>query len=132
MHPSILLLAFSLPFSLAYTGDITRFNPSKVKWQGYCGTKYSDKDPVVAISEGMMNTTAGTIPDDNPRCGSSIKIWNPVFEQIFEAFIIDVCKGCGLTDLALSPSLFKKVAPYAKGRIPISHGISWGGDAVGG
>ena len=132
MHLTTLLLALCLPLSLAYTGDVIKYHPGKIGKNNACHLEYGDKDWVVAINEDMMNNTIGTNPTNNKRCGSAIKIWNPVLEKINTAFIIDICKQCGYMDLALSPILFKAVAPYAKGKHPISHGISWGGNAVGG
>ncbi|KAL8735165.1 MAG: hypothetical protein Q9166_001041 [cf. Caloplaca sp. 2 TL-2023] len=119
----ISLLFLFLPLTLAYTGDMTWYNPGS----GSCGWSSSDNDHIVALSNDIMHN--GPNPNKNPRCGTKIGIWNPKTKTKHEATIVDTCQACKRGDIDVSPALFKKVAPYADGR---EHGINWGGPAVGG
>lgn len=105
-----------------YVGDITYFNPGL----GSCGIQSSDADAIVALSIPMMNNPAN--PNLNPKCGSTVSIFNPTTGRSHRATVVDTCQGCAPHDLDLSPSLFRKVAPNGDGRV---HGISWGGRTMG-
>ncbi|KAG6991076.1 hypothetical protein G7Y79_00057g090580 [Physcia stellaris] len=125
MHSSTLLplLLTALPTILAYSGEMTYYAPG----MGSCGISSSDGEDVVALSVPMMQN--GADPNSNPRCGSTIGIWNPNTNQLHHATIVDTCQSCAMYDIDVSSTLFKKVAPDGDGRVK---GIDWGGDRVGG
>lgn len=102
----------------------------RTKSVNICHQPAHEHDPVVAISSEMMDLTKGTNPANNKRCGSLIKIWNPRTRKAFEAQIVDICDKCKLMDIAVYPSFFRKIAPYASEKV--AHEIAWGGEAVGG
>lgn len=128
MHPTLLFLSIFITLSVAYLGDIIEYKP-RSREASSCHLAAVDDAPVVAISVAMMNNQPHEDPVLNRRCESKIKIWNEVTYKAWEAYVIDTCESCGYMDLALSPGLFRKVAPYAKGR---THNIAWGGHTVGG
>ncbi|KAL8627694.1 hypothetical protein Q9189_006591 [Teloschistes chrysophthalmus] len=117
--PALLLPAITS----AYSGDMTYYTPGL----GSCGLVHSSSDLVVALSIPMMGN--GANPNNNPKCGSWIGIWNPVTKTKHEAQVVDTCFACQYTDIDVSPALFKLVAPDGDGRV---HGIDWGGPMVGG
>ncbi|KAL9588507.1 MAG: hypothetical protein Q9203_002692 [Teloschistes exilis] len=112
--PALLLPAITS----AYSGDMTYYTPGL----GSCGITNNSNDLVVALSIPMMGN--GANPNNNPKCGSWIGIWNPVTKTKHEAQVVDTCFACHYTDIDVSPALFKLVAPDGDGRV---HGIDWGG-----
>lgn len=84
-----LLLPF-LPFLLAYSGDMTWYDPSVGPTS--CGTLHGPNELIVALSPGMMNSVGN--PNNNPRCGKTIGIWNPQTNQEHYATVVDTCFGC--------------------------------------
>lgn len=72
----------------------------------------------------------GPNPNTNPKCGTSINIYNPATGGTHSATIVDTCEGCAEYDIDVSPSVFEAVDPngLSDGRIT----VDWGGSAVGG
>ncbi|MCJ1465325.1 hypothetical protein MMC07_003942 [Pseudocyphellaria aurata] len=117
------LLLLGNRVALAYVGDMTYYNPGT----GSCGIPSSDADAVVALSKSMMNNPAN--PNANPKCGTSIHIFNPATGKTHYATVVDTCRDCAPQDIDLTLSLFREVAPDGDGRV---HGIAWGWQRVGG
>ncbi|KAI4271705.1 MAG: hypothetical protein L6R38_006805 [Xanthoria sp. 2 TBL-2021] len=109
----------------AYKGDMTYYEPGL----GSCGHNDppSAKRDVVALSREMMNN--GPNPNNNPKCGSKINIYNPSTKKTHTATIVDTCWACKKEDIDVNVELFNKVAPNGDGRV---HGIMWNGEKVGG
>ncbi|KAI4212271.1 MAG: hypothetical protein LQ351_004984 [Letrouitia transgressa] len=107
----------------AYRGDMTHYTPGL----GSCGYTNGPQDFVVALSVSMMANPPN--PNNNPKCGTYIDIFNEAKGTHQRAMIVDTCWGCGEQDIDVSDSLFYAVAPDGDGRV---HGIEWSGDAVGG
>ncbi|KAL8717744.1 MAG: hypothetical protein Q9225_005041 [Loekoesia sp. 1 TL-2023] len=107
----------------AYKGDMTHFTPAL----GSCGIPYVPGTDIVALSNEIMQN--GANPNNNPKCGSMIGIYNEQTQQTHYAQVVDTCGGCKREDIDVNVELFYKVAPDGDGRVP---GIDWGGDRVGG
>ncbi len=115
-----LLLPF-LPFILAYSGDMTYYDPSVGLTS--CGTLHGPNELIVALSTGMMNN--GGNPNSNPKCGKTIGIWNPQTKQQHYATVVDTCYGCQVSKilgnshpLSLSRSLRSVSAASALSNVP--------------
>lgn len=79
----------------------------------------------------MMGPLPLNNPRLNPKCGSLIGVYNPATGRKHEAYVVDVCAGCGHEDLQGSTALFDLVVA---GREAVGgvRGIDWGGERVGG
>ncbi len=62
----------------------------------------------------------------NSLCFTQTNIYNSDTGGFFPASIVDICKDCADGDIAVSRSLFKKVAPGVDVDTRVS-GIKWGG-----
>lgn len=80
---------------------------------GSCGYTNSDSDAIVALSTEIMAN--GANPNNNPKCGTSINIYNPATGTTHSATIVDTCEGCSKYDIDVSPSVFKAVDPNGLG-----------------
>ena len=131
MYLAVLLFAVFITICAGYTGEASVYHLGNGDTIGICGYLATDQDDVVAISAGMMNNVAGAVPSDNPICGSSVSIFNPVSKETWFAIITDVCSRCGYHDIAFSPKLMLQVGKFYDWHTKIQ-GIDWGGPIVGG
>ena len=99
-----------------YTGDITHYEVGL----GSCGTTNTDSQAVCALSVAMMAN--GPNPNTNPKCQTTITLFNPITGSSTQATVVDTCQACAYEDVDLSPSLFETVAPTGDGRV---HNINW-------
>jgi len=99
-----------------YHGDMTHYNPSA--GTGSCNIPANDGENVVALAIPMMKN--GPNPNTNPLCGQHITIAHG--GKTHRAKIVDTCQACQLSDIDLSPTLFKKVDPQGDGRV---HHVHW-------
>ncbi|KAI4136514.1 MAG: hypothetical protein L6R39_007751 [Caloplaca ligustica] len=125
MRPLPLALTILPLVANAYKGDMTHYTPGL----GSCGyyTDPSKNEPVVALSREIMAN--GPNPNNNPKCGTKINIYNERTKKTHQATIVDTCQACQRQDIDVNEKLFYAVAPNGDGRV---HGIAWGGSAVGG
>lgn len=124
MRPAPLVLTILPLVANAYKGDMTHYTPGL----GSCG-HYNDpskNEPVVALAREIMNN--GPNPNNNPKCGTKISIYNPSTKKTHHATIVDTCWACKKEDIDVNEKLFYAVAPHGDGRV---HGIQWSGKAVG-
>jgi len=124
-HPLLLFLLLLLPLTHAYSGTLTAYTPSA---HSFCGITAHSYDAVVAISPSMMG---GAPPPHNAKCGSIIGIYNPATGRKHEAYVVDVCAGCGHENLQGSQGLFDLVVA-GKEAVGGVRGVDWGGERVGG
>ena len=127
-----LALAFSAPLASAYQGKMTHYSVSAGTTS--CGTNHADSEMVVALSSSFMTQGfTGSNPNNNPKCGAIINIWNPDTQKLTENIkVVDTCPGCGMYDIDASNAVFAAVADPTQ-----DHGdgweiIDWGGNQVGG
>ncbi|KAI4181979.1 MAG: hypothetical protein L6R41_006280 [Letrouitia leprolyta] len=123
MKPANLVLTIFPLVANAYKGDMTHYTPGL----GSCGhyTDPSKNEPVVALSREIMNN--GPNPNNNPKCGTKINIYNPGTKKTHHATIVDTCWACKKEDIDVNEKLFNAVAPHGDGRV---HGIQWSEKAV--
>ena len=86
-----------------------------------------DSNAIVALSTEILAN--GANPNNNPKCGTLINIYNPATRKTHSATIVDTCKGCSTYDIDVSPSVFEAVDPNGLGDGRIT--VDWGGSAVG-
>lgn len=110
MKSATLVLLGLSTLATAFTGDMTYYTPGL----GSCGITNSGSDPIVALSISMMKN--GANPNNNPKCGTRINIYNPSTGNTHQATVVDTCVGCADNDIDVSPSLFRAVAPNGNGR----------------
>ncbi|KAL8717049.1 MAG: hypothetical protein Q9225_005676 [Loekoesia sp. 1 TL-2023] len=125
MKPLSIALTILPLIANAYKGDMTHYTPGL----GSCGrnTDPSKNEPVVALSRDIMAN--GPNPNNNPKCGTKISIYNPRTKKTHQATIVDTCWACKREDIDVNEKLFYQVEPKGDGRV---HGIRWSGKAVGG
>ena len=132
--PTLALVSLLLHLAKAYTGDMTYYEtgtslPTNTIHHptprapplptlthpglGSCGYTNSDSDAIVALSTEIMAN--GPNPNTNPKCGTSINIYNPATGKTHSATIVDTCEGCSTYDIDVSPSVFKAVDPNGLG-----------------
>ena len=71
----------------------------------------------------------GANPNSNPKCGTSINIYNPATGETHSATIVDTYEGCFTYDIDVSPSVLEAVDPNGLGDGHIT--VDWEGRAVG-
>lgn len=120
---SIILLLLSLNhLALGYMGTMT-WNPPG---SNSCNIDPDTVPDHVALSPSVMGN--GANPNQNPKCGSIIHIWDPATEETHSATVVDTCMGCAPGHIDVSPKLFAKIAPLSSGKVP----VAWGGEKLGG
>ncbi|PVU93501.1 hypothetical protein BB561_003255 [Smittium simulii] len=106
--------------SKVYTGDGTYYDPGV--GIGACGNLNNNDQAVVAMNTFQYGATPN--PNNAPICGKCVKITatgpgaNKNVSVI--AKVVDRCPVCKFGDVDMSESVFLKISPLAKGRIPIS------------
>ncbi|KAI4240234.1 MAG: hypothetical protein L6R40_005263 [Gallowayella cf. fulva] len=125
MKPLTLALTIVPLLANAYKGDMTHYTPGVWPNPGSCGIGYLPGQDVVALSKEIMHAQDffGGNPNNNPRCGWKINIYNEETGESHEATVIDTCEACAREDVDVNEELFYKVAPSGDGRVG---GIDWG------
>lgn len=94
------------------TGKMTHYTPGS----GSCGKTNTEKDLVVAISQGMYGTYAN--PNASPMCSKSVSI--KCNGKTIKAAIKDKCMSCGNGDIDVSPAVFTQCGALSTGVITVT------------
>lgn len=93
-------------------GKMTHYTPGS----GSCGKTNTEKDLVVAISQGMYGTYAN--PNASPMCSKSVSI--KCNGKTIKAAIKDKCMSCGNGDIDVSPAVFTQCGALSTGVITVT------------
>jgi hypothetical protein len=86
---------------------------------GACGWNVDTESHLqIALPADLM----GSLSNNNPYCGRSLSIHNPISGVTFRASVGDKCAGCVFPAIDLTNKLFVDIAPNGDGRVS---GIQW-------
>ncbi|ORY93996.1 hypothetical protein BCR43DRAFT_415953, partial [Syncephalastrum racemosum] len=97
-----------------FQGHGTFFSPAREGGDtGSCGPKENDNSDIVALNLHQYGNENAI----SEWCHKEVFI--KYQEKVIKAKINDCCPGCKPNSLDLTPKLFRKLAPFDKGDIPL-------------
>ncbi|KAI1088900.1 barwin-like endoglucanase [Rostrohypoxylon terebratum] len=112
LRATLLAVGLAATQVLAFSGDMTYYTPGL----GACGKTNTQADHIVAVSPAQYGNDAN--PNKAKVCGRKIKI--SYGGKSATATVTDKCPECLSGSIDVSPSVFKELAPLAKGRVKVT------------